>query len=315
MNGRFAFSTDLRVQPERPATLSGAPVHPRAGAERHPDADARRRAVRAGQVAPRQPDGQSRRSLRHRDHADPERLQSVLCEAATIPSTRTTSRRGSASRGGRVERDVAGARRLRVVLRQDHADHDDAVPRSGVYSDSFIAAFPTDRADPGPSSGRLPTDPILVNGPVVNRACDQRAVPTRIDRPQHRHGLPRQPRSERAAGPAADTGIRAAAGAQMAVTVDYVHSWNRDQLINYDLNPGPRVNTTRTGGVDEVGSERAGVAAEQRVRERAVTPVEAGGVQRARAGRPARRAAAGPCPGAASRRTARGRAARTAGAG
>jgi hypothetical protein len=33
----------------------------------------------------------------------------------------------------------------------------------------------------------------------------------------------------------------------MAVTVDYVHSWNRDQLINFDLNPALRVDTTRTG--------------------------------------------------------------------
>ena len=32
-------------------------------------------------------------------------------------------------------------------------------------------------------------------------------------------------------------------------------------------------------GVDEVGGERAGVAAEQRVRQRAVAPVEAGQVQ------------------------------------
>jgi hypothetical protein len=37
---------------------------------------------------------------------------------------------------------------------------------------------------------------------------------------------------------------------QMAVTVDYIHSWNRDQLINYDLNPGLRINTSRTGRID-----------------------------------------------------------------
>ena len=34
---------------------------------------------------------------------------------------------------------------------------------------------------------------------------------------------------------------------QMAVNVDYVHSWNRDQLINFDLNPAQRVDTSRTG--------------------------------------------------------------------
>ena len=41
---------------------------------------------------------------------------------------------------------------------------------NGVYSSSFVAAFPADRADPGPGRGQLPTDPMLVNGPVVNRA-------------------------------------------------------------------------------------------------------------------------------------------------
>ena len=39
-----------------------------------------------------------------------------------------------------------------------------------IYTPSFTAAFPTSSADPGPSAGRLPTDPFLANGPVVNRA-------------------------------------------------------------------------------------------------------------------------------------------------
>ena len=40
---------------------------------------------------------------------------------------------------------------------------------NGVFGDSFIVNFPVASADPGPSQGRLPTDPMLVNGPVVNR--------------------------------------------------------------------------------------------------------------------------------------------------
>ena len=93
-----------RVQPEQLPHLSGAPVHPRAGGERLLPADARRRAVRARQVGDRQPDRESRPALRHRGHADAERLQPVLCERATIRSTRTTSRRVSAWRGGPVAR-------------------------------------------------------------------------------------------------------------------------------------------------------------------------------------------------------------------
>src|SRR5262249_57538295 len=37
--------------------------------------------------------------------------------------------------------------------------------------------------------------------------------------------------------------------AQMAATVDYIHSWNRDQLITFDVNPGLRADTTRSGRI------------------------------------------------------------------
>ena len=41
---------------------------------------------------------------------------------------------------------------------------------NGVFTDSFLVNFPANNVDPGPSAGRFPTDPFLVNGPVVNRA-------------------------------------------------------------------------------------------------------------------------------------------------
>jgi hypothetical protein len=39
-------------------------------------------------------------------------------------------------------------------------------------------------------------------------------------------------------------------GQHMAVTADYIRTWNLDQLINYDLNPGLRVDTSRTGRIN-----------------------------------------------------------------
>ena len=36
------------------------------------------------------------------------------------------------------------------------------------YTTSTVVNFPNNSADPGPSNGRLPTDPFLVNGPFVN---------------------------------------------------------------------------------------------------------------------------------------------------
>ncbi len=41
---------------------------------------------------------------------------------------------------------------------------------NGRFSDSFTVNFPTNNFDPGPRQGNLPTDPLLVNGPVVNHA-------------------------------------------------------------------------------------------------------------------------------------------------
>src|SRR5687767_14464725 len=40
---------------------------------------------------------------------------------------------------------------------------------NGRFSDSFVVNFPTNTFDPGPRQGRLPTDPMLLNGPTVNR--------------------------------------------------------------------------------------------------------------------------------------------------
>jgi Carboxypeptidase regulatory-like domain len=119
----------------------------------------------------------------------------------------------------------------------------------GVYSSSFTAAFPTNAVDPGPSRGQLPTDPMLVNGPVVNRTLLNSLVPSGtlgrntgivyVDNPDrvvpNTHQI--------------SLGYERQLSAQMAATVDYIHSWNRDQLITFDLNPGLRADTTRSGRI------------------------------------------------------------------
>jgi carboxypeptidase family protein len=121
---------------------------------------------------------------------------------------------------------------------------------TGVFSSSFTAAFPTSAADPGPSQGRFPTDPMLVNGPVIDRALVNALFPLGsigrnigtafIDNPDR--SVPKVHQ--------VTIGYERQLAQQMAVTIDYIHSWNRDQLINFDLNPGLRINTTRTGRID-----------------------------------------------------------------
>lgn len=120
----------------------------------------------------------------------------------------------------------------------------------GVFSDSFVAAFPTDRADAGPSQGLRPTDPMLLNGPVLNRAAiDALFPPGSLGRNTgivYIDNADRQvPRTQQAT-----FGYERQLAAQLAATVDYVHSWNQDQLMTYNLNPGLRINTTRTGAIN-----------------------------------------------------------------
>jgi hypothetical protein len=121
---------------------------------------------------------------------------------------------------------------------------------SGVYSSSFTAQFPQSSADPGPSRGLFPTDSMLVNGPVINRTLVNALFPpgsmgrntgvTFIDNPDrvvpevHQISL----------------GYERQVGAQMAITTDFIHSWNRNQLVTFDLDPGLRVNTSRTGPIN-----------------------------------------------------------------
>src|SRR5262249_51438803 len=49
---------------------------------------------------------------------------------------------------------------------------------SGLTSSSFTVTFPANNIDSGPSTGQLPTNPFLVNGPVVNRALLAQQFPS-----------------------------------------------------------------------------------------------------------------------------------------
>ena len=119
---------------------------------------------------------------------------------------------------------------------------------NGVLGDSFIVNFPVAAADPGPSNGRLPTDPMLVGGPVVNRTLLNRLYPpgtltrntatVQYDTPARE-----MPRSTQLS-----FGYERQIGATMSIGADFVHNEGRGWLA-YDLNPGLRVNTTRTGAI------------------------------------------------------------------
>ncbi|MBI3265105.1 MAG: TonB-dependent receptor, partial [Acidobacteria bacterium] len=123
---------------------------------------------------------------------------------------------------------------------------------NAVFRDSFEAQFPVDRADPGPSNGRLPTDPLLVNGPVLNRALITQLFPPGslarntgtvfLDTPDRILGSQHQ----------VSIGYERQFLQQLSLAADYVHMWNRNRPITYNLNPGLRESTSRTARITRV---------------------------------------------------------------
>ena len=118
---------------------------------------------------------------------------------------------------------------------------------SGVYSDSFTATFPANNRDAGPSAGRLPSEAMLLTYPVVNRTLLNQMFPVgtlqrnvgtvRLDNPNRRNPYTHQ----------FSVGYERQFGGQMSISVDYLRKQLREMLVQVDLNPGLRVNTTRTG--------------------------------------------------------------------
>ena len=123
------------------------------------------------------------------------------------------------------------------------------VVSSGVFSDSFTVSFPANNVDAGPSAGRLPTDAMLVNGPVVNRALLNQLYPAgtkqknagnvRFDSPDRKVPFTQQ----------ASVGYERQFGTSMAASVDYIRNDLKQLYVLRELNPGTRASTARTATV------------------------------------------------------------------
>jgi hypothetical protein len=123
---------------------------------------------------------------------------------------------------------------------------------NGVSSDSFTVTYPANNPDPGPSSGRFPTDPFLVNGPVVNRALvnamfqagaqQRNSGEVFFDAPDRHLPYARQ----------YSIGYERQLGRDMSVSLDFIRSEQRELYARKNLNPGLRVSTSRTGTIQRV---------------------------------------------------------------
>ena len=114
------------------------------------------------------------------------------------------------------------------------------------FSDSFIAQFPANNADPGPANGNFPTDPMLVGGPTVNRTLLASLYPPGslirnngtiwLDNPDREIPYTDQ----------FTAGYERQIGNTLSASADYVHARARKQLMLQDLNPGLRTSTAPT---------------------------------------------------------------------
>ncbi|MBI3264064.1 MAG: TonB-dependent receptor, partial [Acidobacteria bacterium] len=99
------------------------------------------------------------------------------------------------------------------------------------YTSSAVVNFPNDSADPGPSAGRFPTDPFLVNGPFVNRALLNQLYPPGV--------LPRNtgdvifdsPNRSQPYAHQVTVGYVRQMAASLAVHADYVRMVNKDMFL------------------------------------------------------------------------------------
>ena len=125
---------------------------------------------------------------------------------------------------------------------------DDTI-ENAKFVGSTIVSFPNDSADPGPAAGRFPTDPLLVNGPLLNSALlNQRFPPGALyrnsgvvifDSPNRKQPWAHQ----------VTVGFSRQIGGSVAVQADVIHMQNKDMFLARNLNPMVRANTTRTGAI------------------------------------------------------------------
>jgi hypothetical protein len=123
------------------------------------------------------------------------------------------------------------------------------------FTNSFLAQFPIQTFDPGPRQGRFPTEPLLLNGPVVNRDLINARYPpgsvqrntstVTYDNPDRKVPFARQ----------YSLGFERQLGNALSASVDFIRSEQRLQYMMVDLNPPLRSNGLATGGITRTNTD------------------------------------------------------------
>ena len=103
-----------------------------------------------------------------------------------------------------------------------------------------------------PARRQLPTNPMLVNGPVVNQALLNSLYPPGSIQRNTGDVFLDTPNRVPAVHAAVQRRLPAAARPALSASADYVHTIARDQWLLENLNPGLRVNTTASGAIIRV---------------------------------------------------------------
>jgi hypothetical protein len=129
---------------------------------------------------------------------------------------------------------------------------DDAL-EFGKYTTSAVVTFPASgNADPGPTAGRFPTEPFLVNGPVVNRTLLNSLYPPGVPVKNNGVVIFDSPNRQAPYAHQVTVGYVKEIMSSLAAHVDYIHMKNKDMFLLRNLNPAVRVDTSRTGALTRV---------------------------------------------------------------
>jgi hypothetical protein len=119
----------------------------------------------------------------------------------------------------------------------------------GKFTESNVVMFPANAADPGPSAGRFPTDPYLVNGPFINNTLLRQSYPLGVAVKNNGVVVFDSPDRKMPYAHQFTVGYVRELASSMAFHADYVRMVNRDMFLARNLNPALRVDTSRTGAL------------------------------------------------------------------
>jgi Carboxypeptidase regulatory-like domain/TonB dependent receptor-like, beta-barrel len=120
---------------------------------------------------------------------------------------------------------------------------------AGPFSSSFLVNYPTSAADQGPRNGNFPTDPLLVNGPVLNRALINAQYPPGATVKNTQNVTLDDPNRVIPRSDEVTVGFEHQLGSTISVSADFVRVLGREMFMVFDTNKGVRATTAATSPI------------------------------------------------------------------